>query len=427
MMNKMTLIFLILSFSASGQERITLEDAKSYALKHNFSIKSLRQKLEASQSQISVFKSDYFPDLGVAAGGEGQSSSYGVARKKSATVAYAYGRYNLFNGLRDQAQIDISKKNASFVESELKEREFILGLEVEENFYQYLYLKNKLKIYEKILATGLDQQKMVQRKMSVGQASLADLMEFKLQSSLLSSDIQSIKQELHAAKLAMVRILGLEIGYELEPVGDLPHYHVIETLPELLNSLKESSQDVVRGAIDVSISQLEAKKAKSGWLPSIDVEVKGGYLPLGERPASGGSSVSGIVLANWEFFSGLKTVAANNVSIAQMYAKDHELKNRILTHMTSVENIYTKLKSIEQRVDTEESNLESAEKYYKTVISEYQRGIKNSPDVKSALELFKEVQLRKENFKYEFILAKINLEKEINKKTSVEVNHEKSR
>lgn len=425
MIKKLGLLLFTLNFSALAQEKITLDNAKSYALKHNFSIKSLRQKLQAEESQISVFKSDYFPDLGVSVGGEGQSSSYGVARKKSAAVAYAYGRYNLFNGFRDQAQVDISRKSYAFVESELKEREFLLGLEVEEIFFKYLYLKNNLKIYEKALSTGQDQQKMVQRKMGVGQASMADLMEFKLQSSLLSSEIQSIKQELHAAKLAMVRILGLEIGYELEPVGDLPHYHVVETLQELLGSIKDSSQDVVRGAIDVSISQLEAKKAKSGWLPSIDLEIKGGYLPLGERPESGGSSVSGIVLANWEFFSGFKTVASNDVSVAQMYAKDHELKNKILTHMTTVENLYTKLKSIEQRVDTEESNLESADKYYKTVISEYQRGIKNSPDVKSALELFKDVQLRKENFKYEFILAKITLEKEINKKTSLEVNHEK--
>lgn len=421
-------IFFLIFFSClqvHAQEKVTLEDAKSYASRHNFSLKSLRQSLEAELGKVNISRSEYFPRLGVAAGGEGQSAAYGVARKKSAAVAYAYGNFNFFNGFRDQAQVEISRKHVSLVESELKEREFILGLEVEELFFKYLYLKNNLKIYEKMVNLGNEQQKMVQRKMGVGQASSADLMEFKLQNSFLTSEIQSIKQELYAAKLGLVRILGLEIGHELEPVGELPHYHVVESLDELLSAIKNSSQDVVRAAIDVSISQLDAKKAKSGWLPSIDVEVKGGYLPLGERPESGGSSVSGIVLASWEFFSGLETISANQVSVSQMYAKDHELKNKILTHMTSVENLYTKLKSIEQRVDTEESNLTSAEKYYKTVISEYQRGIKNSPDVKSALEIFKDVQLRKENFKYEFIVAKINLEKEINKKTSLEVNHEK--
>ena len=63
------------------------------------------------------------------------------------------------------------------------------------------------------------------------------------------------------------------------------------------------------------------------------------------------------------------------------------------------------------RVHLEAENEARTKKYYKFVFSEYRRGVKNSADVKSAASGLFETSLRKEQFKFEFLSRRLELER----------------
>lgn len=409
-------IFQTFSFGTETHSKMTIEEAKRFAVEHNFEVTSLRKAVDEAKSQRARLTARYLPTIGIAGGVDSE-----IARDREvAGVGYLYGNLNLFRGFEDSYKSSIGDLEVDKASIRLSRAEFRVGLEVEQQFSRYLFTKFAIELKKRAWDVNESQKKLALKRQDSGLIVDSDLMEFELRDSLLQSDIASLEQELEAARVALKRLLGEEVGNKIEPSGDLKHWHLKNTLAELTKLLQEQSEPVLIAQKDLAIAEYELKLSGSKWMPEIDVETKAGYLSIEERPADGGTAFRGMVLAKFDLFSGFDTINQRREGEAKKLKLEAQLKNVSLTTSSEIETLFRKIKAIEARVHLEEQNETRAKKYHKAVIAEYKRGVRNSADVRLAAELLFDSGLRRENFKYEFLTHKLDLERILGGSIAVE-------
>ena len=403
------LIFVALSDGALAAPRaVTLEDAQQLAVHQNFGLKALKMEMESQEAQVGITRALFFPKFGVVGGFENLE---GGTKRDSATLSYIFGTWNLFNGFADQMAQRRTSIMVQIAQSMYRKSEIELRMEVAQLFYRYLHQKAILSFYDK--AKDLNEKHLgsARKRRASGLLSEADLMDFELRDSLLQSEMRLIQQRMTEIKLGLVRLMGPELGAAFEPVGSLPHLHLLGDMKEYLTQASATIESLKQSNLQIEGAMYDLKKSRSAWLPSVDVGVRMGALPLDQRLDNSNRGMASLVTARWELFSGFETTSQIRAAEAELKRREFEGKQQLLTVMAVVEAAVSKLKSIEERVDLEKQNEDRAQKLYNVTFSEYSRGIKNSTDVKAAELLLLEVRLRRVGFKNDFLETRSELER----------------
>lgn len=388
--------------------KVGLEDAKKFAIEHNLEVLSLRQGLDESRAKFERSKSAFYPKLGLVGGVDTELASQA---NRTAGVGYLHTTLNVFSGMEDSYKKTIAEIGVEKAQVKLKRTEFRVGLDVEKLFHGYLYKKQALALKGEQLELNESHMKMAKQRRSSGITAESDVMEFELKESLIRSDTLLLEQEIEENRSNIKRLLGEEVGSKIEPVGYLQHQHLKGSLMDNLQKIQKESEVVVTASKDLEIATIESKLWRSKWLPKLELDGRAGYLPLDERPPQGGASVRGMVLAKFDLFSGFDTAWEKSQQESNRLKSEALLKDAILSAVTQTEIAFRKIHTIQARVDLEEENELRARKYYKSVLSEYRRGLKNSADLKVAAEGVFDACLKRETFKYDFLVQRIELER----------------
>lgn len=419
-------LFLLPQWSVSAETKrevanVNLERAKLFAIDHNYEVIALRRELDGTDAKIQKAQSPFFPKLSLTGGADTYSFPGGAF---NGTVGYLQGDYNLFNGFADRRQLKIENLERDKASIRLTRAEFRVGLEVERQFHLFLYKKEAIALKEDALKLNEVQQKMAKQKRSAGLSSDSDILEFDLRESLLQSDLQSLRQELEESRTNLKKLLGEEIGSQIEPVGALQHQHVTEKLMDLVLRMRKDNEAVLVAEKEMSVADAQASLWLSRWLPKLDVQGKVGYLPYDLRQGPQGTAAAVGIYARWDFFSGFETLAERKEAIAGQLRAEARMKEAILSAITQMEIAYRKIVTIQDRVDLEAKNLNRAKRFYDSIQSEYRRGVKNSNDLRIAAEMLFEAKLRRNSFKYEFLNQRIELEKALGSSVATKVEQE---
>lgn len=236
-------------------------------------------------------------------------------------------------------------------------------------------------------------------------------MDFELRDSAIGSEMRSIRQQMDEDKIGLLRLMGPDMGNSFEPSGNLPHLHLVGGIDDYLSQVSTSVESLKQSTLQNENAIYDLRKSRSAWLPSVDVAVRVGALPLDDRIDDSARGMAGLVTAKWEFFSGFNTSGQIARAEAQLNRKQFESKQLMLGAMAAVEIAVRKLQSIEERVDLEIQNEERAFRLYKSTLGEYNRGIKNSTDLRAAEQILLDARLRRVGFKNEFLETKSELER----------------
>ena len=423
-MIKWTQIILINAFAllatpsfANGQAKITLEDAKRYAIEKNYRIKVLKDDAYAIGAEKGMAKSAFLPRLGVVGG----VSSYGEVAKEIGPVAYGYAKYNIFNGYRDQTRKDLADIDFEKAELKLSREKFVIGLDVEKAFHTYIYFNDLIELQNKALSLNNDHKALVNKTKRAGRSSSTDVMEFKLKDAILKSDMELLHQKIEETRTGLKMLLGEEVGSKVTPVGTIQHQHLLGDLMSYLDRIKKTSLPVRMASLDLKESQVRSSTWKSSWLPTVDLEVQAGRFAIESRDEKQETNVSFLLTAKYELFSGFESRYEKKKRYAVLSRDENYLKQNILSSITEMETTYRRLKTIEKRVDLEERNVDRSLAYYHGVTQEYLRGYKNSSDLASAADGYIESRKRKTQFMYDFLMEKLQLERAMGAKVDVEI------
>lgn len=402
---------------ASDRAKITLEQAKKYAIEKNFRIRALKDQVTAVDAERGIAKSSYLPRLGLVGG----VSSYGDVAKEIGPVAYGYASYNIFNGYRDQTRRALADIELEKAQQSLAREKFVVGLEVEKFFHSYIYFSDLIGLQQSAISLNNDHKALVKKTKSAGRSSQTDVMEFQLKDAILNSDLELLHQKLEETRTGLKMLLGEEVGAQVTPVGAIQHQHLLGTLMSYLDRIKKTSLPVRMASLELKESQAKASTWKASWLPKVDLEVQAGRLPLESRDEKQENNVRFLLTAKYELFSGFEAQSERKKRDALLSRDENILKHNILYSITEMESTYRRLKTIEKRVDLEERNVDRSLAYYHGVTNEYMRGYKNSSDLASAADRYTESRKRKIQFMYDFLMEKLKLEKAMGAKVDVEI------
>ncbi len=402
-------------------EKIDLETLKQYAINHNFEVTSLRRSVEEARARYNRAQSPFFPKLGLFAGLESQLT----ARKtQTDSIGYLSVNYNLFSGFDDSRKKQIAELELERMQTVLQRAEFKIGLEIERAFHAFIFKKNAIALKSDLLKINETHKRMAKQKRSAGMAVASDVMEFELAEALIKSDIVLLEQELEESRTNMKRLLGDEVGSKIEPMGLLRHEHIVGTFADNLEKIETTSESIALATKDLSIATVKRHQWKSKWLPNIEVEGLTGYFPVSQSLDGAGASTRGTILLKWNFFDGFDTSYEKRESEYNYLKTEAALKQVILESVSQAEIAFNRVLAIQKRVDLEQQNESRAKTYYSSVMNEYRRGVKNSSDLKMAADGLFEAKLRQENFKFDFLVQRIELEKSIGSAIKTELIEE---
>lgn len=399
-------MFPMMGFGATKE--ITLEDAQRFAIEHNFGLQASRMEIEANRAEQTIAKSLFLPKFGVVGGLENRD---GATKRESATLGYLYGNWNLFNGFADQMEAKKSYILVQVAESNFRRAEIELKSEMKRLFYRYLFQKSIYNFYDQARQLNENHLASARKRRASGLIAESDLMDFELRDSAIGSEMRSIRQQMDEDKIGLLRLMGPDMGNSFEPSGNLPHLHLVGGIDDYLSQVSTSVESLKQSTLQNENAIYDLRKSRSAWLPSVDVAVRVGALPLDDRIDDSARGMAGLVTAKWEFFSGFNTSGQIARAEAQLNRKQFESKQLMLGAMAAVEIAVRKLQSIEERVDLEIQNEERAFRLYKSTLGEYNRGIKNSTDLRAAEQILLDARLRRVGFKNEFLETKSELER----------------
>lgn len=404
--------FLISSFAraqipAEVVRKSTLPTLIQEALEKNPEILEAQKSLEQTSARHSQSKSAFYPELGL----EGGIESYKSTNESlSNSFGYVFGRYNLYRGGRDRLTLLARSKEEALSSFEISKTKSRISRDVSAQYYALIYLQEAIRVKEEALKLNKSQIQMAEKRARAGITSRADVLEFELREAMLNSDISLLSQDRDESMRELNRLLSRSVDSgKLLVQGELTYEHIKDKESDVLDIALKERADLRENAKDHEVAVLNYKITRSEWLPKIDAEVSYGTLDRRSRVLDQTPSWDAQIKVNIPLFSGLNSYYGRNIQaleVERLDVRDFKIRKNI---KTQIESAYARIKAIETRVDLEEKNLERAQQYYKITLSEYQRGVKNSPDLAGAAERLSDSKLRALELRKEFHLANLRL------------------
>lgn len=401
-------IWFVLFFTLSAPAQVystepfSLEDLTASLSSGTPATEEFQYRSEATSSRVSLARSRYFPELGL----EGGYESYRwTGENLSSPFGYGYARWNLFNGFRDRLALKQATFESHSAEFEASlTRRLVLASAIAK-FYEALFFQELIEIKSDALSVNSKQQEMAKRKRIAGITSLSDETEFSLRRRILESDILAARSELARSLRELDVISGGGNHYEAKvPTGNfiLPEASSAEE-SQALEQDPSKHANVVQASYAAEISALSPAITSGNWLPKVDFEATYGRSAYEFRQLSGANQASFLLKLNFPLFNGFGIVSAQKEATALRAAAEKRLEQARLQTASDLPNVISKLKSLRARLVLEDENLNASGKYYDLTLREYQRGVKNSPDLAGASDRMIEARTKKLELLREFL------------------------
>ena len=398
---------LILTFTTAllsdGAVASDFETIYQSALKNSTELSIIRADAEEASALYNASNSNFMPRAGVESRYETFDSDFEKVKGGTANV---FVEWNIFNGFKD---VQNRKSLSAEAKAAILEKE-----RIENNFrwiamakYTKVQVKQEnVEIYKKVIESNLKNLETVRLRRSSGRLSDADFIEFELFDSKLKQDLIKLETESTAAIAELQAFSGVDhitvLSTQLQPKRlDLDTLN----LKELISTDKSKLQG---SQLKVEAADARRSLTTGSFLPEVSLKASHGSLGIRETDVSPESAFG--VTAKWELFSGLESVNARRVASAQLAKAKAEFENSKIQNLSRAEQLRNQLKSILTRYDFEQKNQKYIDKFLKTVQEEYRRGVKNSNDLKSALELVLETQLNRSILRSDYFEARSELQ-----------------
>jgi outer membrane protein len=373
-------------------------------MKGHQELQALDAEVRAQESLIRSSRSGFYPTLN-AVGGWAHDDDLETGRYQGA-VGYLEGRWNLFRGFKDQALVDRSQVDVELKKIDLEVKKRSLQLELTQVLGEMIFIHRLSSILDDEGKFTQTQRQMAAKKVSAGLTGQVDNYEFDLRESELEIQKRQYAQRHLEAHQRLEALIGESVtDAELEKID-------FENVPISKNNLTwDPSRTLAFQRSDLLLkrAELDKKEVRADFLPSLDFEYRYGHLTPGETDrVKFDESRYGLFLTI-PLFSGFDTVSKTRAQTFNVAAREKDRAQALRDHAAEFKTLQTKWTELNELSVINEKRLESAKKYYELTLSEYRRGIKNSPDLVGATERWFESQKRKFEIKKDLEEIRVKL------------------
>ena len=303
--------------TASAQAQSLLE---LYQTAHGYDApyQSALANAQASQARADQARAGLLPQVGLQAGAQRNWAETNVAGQSSSRS------FNVLNGsivgsqplYRPANRItwDQGQRAAEAARVQLHSVEQDLIVRLSQAYFDVLAAEESLAFVRALKAAVAEQLESAKRNFEVGNATITDSREAQARFDLATAQEIAAENDLRVKKLALDQLVGLT-GVDPRPLAQpivlpQPQPHAVNTWVD--RAVKQHPA-VVQSRMALDIARLETAKAKTGHLPTVDLQASVGQnrYPDGNPSVSAAPSARyrstnagvGVVL-NWPLFAG---------------------------------------------------------------------------------------------------------------------------
>ncbi|MFN0118533.1 MAG: TolC family protein [Elusimicrobiota bacterium] len=377
--------FLVSFLNASEPIDLLYEDLPKWTKSGNLSIKSSQAHFIGSQRRTHHLARSFSPTVKLEAGYE--LFKTGLYETKTQPYGDLEARLNIFRGRRD-----LYEENIRFAQSES------LAAIAAKNYRSELLAARKL-FWDLVFSrevTKMMKEFVIQNEKNItastsrinrGLTTDSDRLGFQMMDLRMKEEMESQHHETILIQADLAPLLGQSGGSVFNTIEAIAHAHDDHILNEVPSH--ESVPDLVGAHSNRQVAEWQRKTAASYWRPSIDLY--GGYYlyTLRERESfqrKNRDDTAVGVKASLPLFDGFQS--KNNAMSLEKQTEAYAFQVEYLEAKTKSILFVLKeeLRHLDELVHSSEKQVEMGKTYLLQIMGEYNRGVKNAPDVLDALE-----------------------------------------
>lgn len=384
---------LILGVGAQAQEqptRWTLRACLDYALEHNIQVKKSKVSHLSGLEDTEQAKAQLFPSLSasVTQGFVNYPSGDALSNNSYSGNYSVNANWTLFDGGKRMQAIKQQKIQNTVDELGVEQNEDDIQVSLVQTYMQVLYAMESVRINRNTVEVSTAQRDRAIQLLNAGSISKVDLAQLESQLSTDKYQLVIAQTNLDNYKLQLKQLLELDINQDIELIMPaLDDRDVLTPLPDkqlIYNTSLAVMPQVKSSQLSVDIAELEKKKAKAGFLPSLSMNAGIGTGHLSGTDYAFGSQIwnkfnesVGLTLSI-PIFSNRQYKTAYNKAKYAITTSELELLNTQKQLLKTVEGIYLDATSSQTQFTSATERLSYVKESYNLIDEQFTLGMKNT-------------------------------------------------
>ncbi|UBM58484.1 TolC family protein [Marinilongibacter aquaticus] len=392
---------LFMFCKAQAQEVLSLQNAISEALEHNYGIQVAQKQVEAAENQIYKGNAGMTPTLSwnsSVGGNLNQVNQVFLDGRKINRLGYSTSpstnlqlTWTLYDGQRMQvlySKLEVQGQQ-SLLQKKLEVQNTVANLM--QVYFEILRQKKAVEYLETIISYYEERLKITEERWQIGRGSKLDYLQSKTDFTTQQVDLVNAKNNLKTAKVQLNNLLGAPANREFvadEQLNESNQY----VLEELLNDAKVYNRELLVLNKSIEMNLLNEKEAQSYLKPRISLNSGFGYSfnksNAGFLALNQSFGLNAGLTASWTIFNGHKTqrdiqLAKINSEIAE--TQKESLLNQIQADLTSA---FYQYESDREMLDLEQANKTVAEENLTISLEKFKLGSSTILELNDAQQRF---------------------------------------
>lgn len=411
---KRLLGLIVLAFSqtvfASQSVSLKATDIKALVESRNERVASKAHQVKAMEYRQGYLKRSFLPSLKLY--GAQERFELGDNYKRTQPTYGAEVSVNLFNGFQDKLQDKVINKKKDRIGSEKRVTLYQEIVKAKEIYWNIVFIDNALAVMDEVKAMNLNNLKSAQRRIRAGVAAPADRFEFEIKDIEIKRSIEQARVQKKILERELVSILGHDEGTVINLTDKLEHSDA-DNMESFGNHTELQHQFLAQPSLAAAEeNELSAKIQSRSWWPKVDAYVARNEYNVRSgnvfNAQEGQETVFGVRLTMnlFDFTSGNREASALKAEAMGSKAEARYLVKQVENEAHSE---IASLTYLHQQIHDAEENIKRAQGYFKATLSEYSRGVKNSPDVSGSVDKFFETKTKYYEILRDFYITRDHL------------------
>lgn len=428
------LIFAIaLSVSSRAQEHLSLKQCIDYGLKHHRSTVVYKNEREAARFKAKEAMAAYLPAVNVNGSVDDnlkvQQSIIpaGVFGPTDVKVAFTKKFNSNVTAQVDQTIFDkslmtgLKANKVSIKQAELnaEQNEETIIYNISNAYYQIFVYRQQLSLLQSNLDTYQQQLGISKLQLEKGVAMESDVNKIQVNYNNTNSQVLVAESNLELAQNQLKNAMGYSLSDSLkiqdfvldEPVSQQTFF----TLSDFPSFNVSNRTDFKLSEVNISLLDIDQKRIRATAIPKLTAYARYGGVGFGDDLGQSFSKISdfaavGVKLAIPVFDGFKRNAQYNQARIKQVNAREN-LKIDQETFHLEFDNARTQLIKAQSSLENDKRTIGLAESVFKSTDLQYQKGVTDLTDWLNSQYSLKEAQSNYLNSLYNFLIAKIDLEK----------------
>lgn len=382
-----------------------LRSCIDYALKQNITIRRNKLSAESAQVDVKTAKATLFPSLSASIGqrivNRPNSETGTIITGDNITSSQSKTSYNgsygidanwtLYNGGQRLNNIKQQDLNNRIAELAVAESENSIEESIAQTYIQILYATEAVKINEGTLEVSQAQYERGKELMAAGSISRADLAQLEAQVSTDKYQLVIAKATLQDYKLQLKQLLELDGDEEMQLQLSLPgDEHILSPLPtkaDVYRAALSLRPEIEASRLNIEASDLEIKKARAGYLPSLSLSAgigstnaNGSDFTFAEQVKQNWNNSLGITISI-PIFNNRQTKSAVEKAKIQKMTSELSLLEEQKNLYKTIEGLWLDANSAQQQYIAAQEKLKSTQTSYELLQEQFNLGMKNTVEL----------------------------------------------